>query len=175
MTFPLNPSVPLEELGKVPLSPFLFVLMAEGLGRHIKFALDSHQLKGLSIHGTPAISHQQFVDDNMFFGYPSVQEASLFKPVLNDFSAASGTRVNNAKSQVFFFHTAPVVKRAIAHILGFPIDSLPSKYLGAPIIALAIKPSSWRTLIEKLDSRLNLWTHRTLNIASRVVLIKVVL
>jgi len=46
--------------------------MAEGLGRLIKHALISQQLKGLSIHGTPAITHQQFVDDNMLFGYPSV-------------------------------------------------------------------------------------------------------
>lgn len=55
-----------------PLSPFFFVLMAEGLGHHIKQALLSNRLKGLSIHNLPAISHQQFVDDNMLFGYPSV-------------------------------------------------------------------------------------------------------
>jgi len=149
--------------------------MAEGLGRHIKSALASQQLKGLSIHGTPAITHQYFVDDNMLFGYPSVQEASLFKSLLNDFSEASGTNVNNAKSQIFFFHTSPVVQCAIACILGFPIDSLPSKYLGAPLIDSSIKHSTWCTLIDKLDSRLNLWMHRTLNIASQVVLIKAVL
>lgn len=40
-----------------PLSPFLFVLMAEGLGRHIKHALHSQQLKGISVHNTPATSH----------------------------------------------------------------------------------------------------------------------
>ena len=39
-----------------PLSPFLFVLMAEGLGRHIKHALISHKLRGLSVHNTPASS-----------------------------------------------------------------------------------------------------------------------
>lgn len=40
-----------------PLSPFLFVLMVEGLGRHIKHALISQQLKGLSIHNSLAITH----------------------------------------------------------------------------------------------------------------------
>jgi len=158
-----------------PLSPFLFVLLAEGLGRHIKQAIHSHQLKGLSVHNTPATSHQQFVDDTMLFGYPSIQEASCFKALLNDFSEASGTSINSSKSQIFFFHTPPVVKTAVARILGFPIATLPSKYLGAPLIASAIKHSCWRTLIEKLESRLNLWTHRTLNLASCVVLIKSVL
>lgn len=111
----------------------------------------------------------------MMFGYPSVQESSLFKYVLNEFFEASGTNVNKAKSQIFFFHTSPVVQRAIGRILGFPIDSLPSRYLGAPLIDSAIKHSSWRILIEKLESRLNFWTHRTLNIASRMVLIKAVI
>eukprot|EP00253_Pinus_taeda_P025694 PITA_25694 len=158
-----------------PLSPFLFVLMAEGLRCHIKQALLSHQLKGLSIHNSPAIRHQQFVDDNMLFGYPSVQEASRFKSLLNEFSEALGTSINNSKSQIFFFHTPPIFNHAVARILGFPTTTLPAKYLGAPLIASAIKHSSWHILIEKLESRLNLWTYITLNMAGSVVLIKPVL
>jgi hypothetical protein len=149
--------------------------MAEGLGRHIKNALHSHQLKGLSFHNTPANSHQQFVDDTLLFGYPSVQEASCFKTLLNDFSEASGTNLNCSKSQIFFFHTPPSVKITVTRILGFPSASLPSKYLGALLTASAIKHSSWRSLLEKLESRLNLWTHRNLSLANRVVLIKSVL
>lgn len=158
-----------------PLSPFLFVLMAEGLGRHIKHALHSQQLKGISVHNTPATSHQQFVDDTMLFGYPSVQEASHLKDHLNDFSEASGTHVNCSKSQIFFFHTPPSVKLAVICILGFPSVTLPSKYLGAPLTASAIKQPAWRSLLENLDSSLNLWTYSSLNLARRVVLIKFVL
>eukprot|EP00253_Pinus_taeda_P035953 PITA_35953 len=158
-----------------PLSPFLFILMVEGLGRHIKNALLSRQIKGLSVHNTPANSHQRFVDDTMLFGYPSVQEASRFKALLNDFSEASGTDVNCSKSQIFFFHTPPSVKTTVTRILGFPSASLPSKYLGAPLVTSTIKHSTWQSLLEKLESRLNLWTHRTLNLVSRVVLIKSVL
>jgi len=60
--------------------------MAEGLGCHINQACLSQQIKGLSIHNSLAITHQQFVDDNMLFGYPSVQEASMYKSLLNDFA-----------------------------------------------------------------------------------------
>lgn len=111
----------------------------------------------------------------MLFGYPSVQEASEFKVVLNDFTEASRTSINCSKSQIFFFNTTPVVKSAIVRIVGFPIATLPSKYLGAPLTDSTIKHSSWRNLIEKLESRLNQCTHRALNLVSRVVLIKVVL
>lgn len=34
-----------------PLSPFLFVLMAEGLSRLLHPAISSHSLKGISLHG----------------------------------------------------------------------------------------------------------------------------
>jgi len=111
----------------------------------------------------------------MLYGYPSAQEASRLKSLLNDFSKASGTHVNSSKSQIFFFHTPPPVKSAITRILGFQAASLPSTYLGAPLTASAIKQPAWRVLLEKLDSKLNLWTHRSLNLASRVVLIKSIL
>eukprot|EP00253_Pinus_taeda_P016963 PITA_16963 len=174
--FPSHPFKPSRGIRQGdPLSPFLFVIMAEGLGRHIKQALQSNRLRGISIHNSPASSHQQFVDDTMLYGYPSAQEDSCLKSLLNDFSEASGTQVNNSKSQIFFFHTPPSVKSAVSRILGFETASLPSTYLGAPLTASAIKQPAWRTLLEKLDSKLNLWTHRSLNLASRVVLIKSIL
>lgn len=111
----------------------------------------------------------------MLFGYPSIQEVSIFKSLLNDFSEASVTSINKEKSQIFFFHTPPVTQHAIALILGFSIASLPSKYLGSPLTESEIKHASWHMLLEKLESRLTLWTHRTLNIASKLVLIKAVL
>jgi hypothetical protein len=47
-----------------PLSPFLFIILAEGLGRSIKAAVENRTLKGLPLHGiNPPISHSQFVDD----------------------------------------------------------------------------------------------------------------
>eukprot|EP00253_Pinus_taeda_P012157 PITA_12157 len=158
-----------------PLSPFLFIIMAEGLGRSLHSAIQSNALKGISLHGAPTVSHQQFVDDNMIFGHSSVQEARSLNSLLNTFSTASGACINRIKSQIFFFNTHLTSQRSIARILGFSIASLPSKYLGAPLIESARKHSSWTSLLEKLESRLLLWTHRSLNMASRLVLIKVVL
>eukprot|EP00253_Pinus_taeda_P031538 PITA_31538 len=158
-----------------PLSPFLFVIMAEGLGRSITSARIAQQLKGLSFNNSPAYSHQQIVDDNMLFGHPSVQEAHLLKSIPSNFSDASGALINRVKSNFFFFNTLVPTQKAIGRILGFTIASLPSKYLGAPLMASALKHSSWKHLLEKLETRLSLWTYRALNMASRLVLIKAVL
>eukprot|EP00253_Pinus_taeda_P026524 PITA_26524 len=158
-----------------PLSPFLFVIVAEGLGRSIKSATLSHNMKGLSFNNSPAYTHQQFVDDNMLFGHPSVQESRLLKDLLSTFSEASGALINRVKSQIFFFNTPMPTQNSIARILGFTIAKLPSKYLGAPMIASTLKHASWTDLLDKFEAKLSLWTHRALNIASRIILIKAIL
>lgn len=83
--------------------------------------------------------------------------------------------MNKVKSEIFFFNTPPVTQRAIARILGFTIASLQSKYPGAPLFSMAIKHSSWSCILEKLEAKLFLWTHTTLNMSGRLVLIKAIL
>ena len=93
-----------------PLSPFLFILMAEGLGRSISALRENNliiRLQGAN-EGAPSHSHHQFVDDTMLLGYPSVQEAASFKTCLDQFVQASGLEVNPQKSQVFFFNTSRI-------------------------------------------------------------------
>lgn len=149
--------------------------MVEGLGRIIKHAVQSNNLKGLSFHGSPAITHQQFVDDNILFGHPSVQGARTFKEILYTFSEASGTTINTSKSQFFLFNTPIPAQRIISRIIGFSQAKLPSQYLGAPLIDSTIKHASSHQLIEKMEIRLFSWPYRTLNMETTLVLIKVVL
>jgi len=87
-----------------PLSPFIFVLMAEGLSRLLHHVVSSQAIKGIALHGLHPLSHQQFVDDTMLFGHPSSLEAKAFKALLSLFSEASGTSINATKSQLFFFN-----------------------------------------------------------------------
>eukprot|EP00253_Pinus_taeda_P009559 PITA_09559 len=175
----VSPSVPFRPSRGIrqgdPLSPFLFVLMAEGLSRLLHHAISSQAIKGIVLHGLHPLSHQQFVEDTMLFGHPSSLEAKAFKALLSLFSEASGTLINATKSQLFFFNTPISTQKNIARILGFTIAALPSKYLGAPLMVSTLKHASWRTLLDKLEARLSSWTFRSLNIAGRLILIKSVL
>lgn len=70
-----SPSRPFSSLRGItqgdPLSPFLFIIMAEGLSRIIKEAIRDGYLKGIPLHGVnPPIRHTQFVDDIMLMGPP---------------------------------------------------------------------------------------------------------
>lgn len=79
-----------------PLSPFLFILATEGLGRQVKARLANEQLKGLRICGNELpITHQQFVDDVMFYGQASLKEAQHILKIIFGFTKASRTEINN--------------------------------------------------------------------------------
>jgi len=159
-----------------PLSPFLFIIMMEGLGEAIKQAKSAGKIKGLKLtdNGQP-LTHQQFVDDTMLQGIPIVQEASNYKFFLKIFALASGMEVNLSKSKIFFFNTNIAIQKNISRILGFQRDFLPSKYLGVPLTAKPMLKSIWEPLINKLQDKVSKWTIRSLNLASRLVLTKAVL
>ena len=108
--------------------------MAEGLSCLLQTKAKNGELRGICLmDNMDPQTHQQFVDDTMLMGHPSVQEARSFKNFLNLFAKASGLAVNQAKSQVFFLNTAPATQRNILCILGFFKGSFPSKFLGVPL------------------------------------------
>ena len=120
-------------------------------------------------------THQQFLDDNMLMGPSSFHEAMGIKEFLNIFLQSSGLEINKEKSQTYFFNTPKITKRNVLEILDFLEGSLPSKYLGAPMVELTIKQVSWKELVEKINKKLSLWTFIALNFLSRLILVKSVL
>ena len=82
-----------------PLSPFLFILMVEGLICLIQNQDRNGYLRGIKIRASmDPQTHQKFVDDTMLMGHPLVQEAHNFKNSLYLFAMASGLVVNPNKS-----------------------------------------------------------------------------
>ena len=133
-------------------------------------------IRGLSLHeGMEKQTHQQFMDDTMLMGHPSVQEARAFKRSLTLFSKASGLAVNAAKYQVFFLNTTPITQTNIVRIWGFTKGSVPSKFLRVPLGKGIIRNTSWQDLIDRIKGKLSSWVLKPLNLPSRLVLVKSVL
>ena len=59
--------------------------------------------------------------------------------------------------------------------MGFHGRSLPSKYLGRPVVNSLEKRGSWMELLDNMKKNLMNWTPRPLNLASRMVMVKSVL
>ena len=93
-----------------PLSPFLFILTAKGLRKLIQDQVGRGRIRGLSLHeDMEKKTHQQFVDDTMLMGNPSVQEARDFEKNLNLFATNSAFAFNLDESQVFCLNTTPII------------------------------------------------------------------
>jgi hypothetical protein len=122
-----------------------------------------------------ALSHLQIVDDNILLGSPTVKEVTGFKSLLDLFNLASGTVINQEKYQFFFFNTPHNVQKNLFNLLGFPISTLPAKYLGAPLLLKSHHNPSWETILEKMEYKLGCWTHHSLSFPWRVLWIKSVL
>ncbi|XP_074363033.1 putative mitochondrial protein AtMg01250 [Apium graveolens] len=91
-----------------PISPYLYILCAEGLSGMIR----EHEKSGL-MHGckivnkVPVISHLLFADDCYFFLRATKSEAQTLKNVLRRYKAISGQVINYDKSEVFFSPNTP--------------------------------------------------------------------
>jgi len=148
----------------------------EGLGRSIKHATAMGKIKGPQLSdNSQALTHQQFVDDTMLQGLPTVKEALVYNQILKEISLATGMEVNLSKSKIFFLNINIAIQRKISRILGFQRDSLPTKYLGIPLIARPMHKSIWEPVLNKLQDKVKNWTFRVLNVARRLVMIKAVL
>jgi hypothetical protein len=63
-----------------------------------------------------------------------VKEVKSYKIILDEFGEASGVEINHSKSMIYFFNTNPTIQRNLANILGFERKTLPTKYLGIPLM-----------------------------------------
>eukprot|EP00253_Pinus_taeda_P023921 PITA_23921 len=144
--------------------------------KYLKQERITDNIKGLRLWGNELpITHQQFVDDIMMFGEPTVREVRNMKKALDLFAKASGMEINKEKSCTFIFNMVDTVKRHLTRMLSFKKGDLPTKYLGNVLDYNPKRLNNWQGILEKLKNRVANWTFRTLNIAGRTVLVKSVL
>lgn len=128
--------------------------MMEGLSRSIKSATTTGEITGLKpFENFPTSTHQQFVDNTLLHGIPTIKKAKAYKHILEDFGEASGVEINHSKSMIFFFNTNPAIQRNLTNILGFERKSLPTKYLGVPLTDKVFKLCTWEGVINRLQER----------------------
>ena len=67
-----------------PISPYLFLLAAEGLSCLLKSQIQSSQLNGIKVApSAPAVNHLLFADDSLLFFRASVDGAEAVSNLLN--------------------------------------------------------------------------------------------
>lgn len=136
-----------------PLSPFLFILMADAFSRYINFQSLKGLWLGVTLPSTSIIvTHSHFANDTLLFGKASLKEARIIKQTLEIYSSASGQKINATKSKIFIFNTPSILSLRISKLLGFSMDQLSSSYLGIPFLMGTNKPYYWSVVIGRIKA-----------------------
>lgn len=95
---------------------------------------------------------------------------------MQEFAECSGLEINKDKSNLF---TCGIAQRGdfeeIKDIFGFPIGSLPVRYLGVPLDSKKLNIMHYSPTIEKIAATTNKWTCTNLSYAGKAELIRSVL
>ncbi|GAU35782.1 hypothetical protein TSUD_56590 [Trifolium subterraneum] len=160
-----------------PLSPFLFLLAAEGLnvlmsamvrnGSFIPYRVGSN----ISV----SVSHLQFADDTLLVGVKSWANVRALKSVLILFENISGLKVNFHKSMLFGVNVNSSWLHEAASVMYCKHGCLPFLYLVLPIGGDSRRLQFWKPLLDKIHKRLMGWKCKNLSFGGRLVLLKSVL
>jgi len=160
-----------------PLSPFLFLLAAEGLNVLMKSVVDNNLYTGYEV-GNPnsvMVSHLQFADDTLLVGTKSWANVRALRAVLTLFADMSGLKVNFHKSLLVGVNIGDSWLREAASILNCKVGKISFLYLGLSIGGDPQRLSFWEPVMNIIKSRLSGWQSRFLSFGGRLVLLKSVL
>ncbi|GKV19346.1 hypothetical protein SLEP1_g29624 [Rubroshorea leprosula] len=88
-----------------PLSPFLFLMIMEGLNGLVKKAETEGLLQGIEIGKRGlTVSLLQFADDTIILGRAASENVFMVKAILRWFEIMSGLRINYSKSSIYGFN-----------------------------------------------------------------------
>jgi hypothetical protein len=157
-----------------PLSPYLFLICAEGLTALLQQAERSGIVQGLSIcRGGPQISHLFFADDSLLFCRANMIECQNLLAILDTYEQASGQKLNHEKTSLFFStNTHPDLRHSICTLLRTSSTGDLGKYLGLPPIIGRGKKQAFMEIKQKIAKKLHGWKGKLLSQAGREILIK---
>ena len=159
-----------------PISPYLFLLCAEGLTGLLKKAESKGRIKGVSIcRGAPKITNLMFANDSLLFCQATRAEGETITEILQTYARASRQSINLEKSSTYFnSNTSKRQKGQILEILGVKELDRFVNYLGLPTLIGRAKYKTFSYLKDRVWKKLQGWKGILLSRTGKEILIKVV-
>ncbi|GJX17035.1 putative RNA-directed DNA polymerase, eukaryota, reverse transcriptase zinc-binding domain protein [Tanacetum coccineum] len=148
-----------------PLSPFLFILVMEGLHNAFADAVGNGLISGININNSSINnSHLFFADDVIITTGWNARDLENIICVLHVFHLASGLKINIHKSNIYGIGVNKDEVYNMASNAGCIAGNIPFNYLGLPIGSNMKSIASWKMLIDRFRSRLSTWKASLLSI-----------
>jgi hypothetical protein len=160
-----------------PLSPFLFLLAAEGLDVLMTTMVERNMFTGYRVGNQDPVmvSHLQFADDTLLLGEKSWANVRALRSVLVLFELMSGLKVNFHKSMLVGVNISESWLHEAASALRCRVGKVPFLYLGLPIGGDPRRLGFWEPVWTRIRNILSGWQSRFLSFSGRLVLLKFVL
>ena len=157
-----------------PLSPYLFLLVVDGLSSLLRRYESVGQIGGLKIcRHAPSITHLLFVDDSLLFFRVNQVQATVVKHTLTIFERCTGQQLSPSKCSLFMSENAQEgVRNQIREILRVQSIDFKAKYLGLPTPMGRLKRGVFQPLEERFHKRMTALKEKELSVARKEVLIK---
>ncbi|XP_071707988.1 uncharacterized protein [Rutidosis leptorrhynchoides] len=147
-----------------PLSPFLFILVAEGLHVLTKLAVRNNLFVGVEVgNNMVPISHLQYADDTIFFEKWCESNLKNLMLILKCFELTSGLKVNYQKSSLYGVCVEKSTIDEMARYFRCKAGSFPFTYLGIPVGGKMNRIECWAPVINKFEKRLSDWKARSMS------------
>ncbi|GKV06521.1 hypothetical protein SLEP1_g18404 [Rubroshorea leprosula] len=144
-----------------PLSPFLFLIVAEGLNGIIKSVISHGLFEGITVGQSGLkVTHLQFADDTIVFGKASEENIWAVKCIMRIFEIVSGLKINFGKSLLMGINVSNDWMKKMSIIMNCKQGVLPCKYLGMPIGGRYRSIAMWKPIIDAFKKKLASWKTR---------------
>ncbi|KAK4385713.1 LINE-1 retrotransposable element O protein [Sesamum angolense] len=156
-----------------PISPSLFIILAEYLARRLDQLFHSNPALHYYSKGGSDVNHLSFADDIIIFSNASKRSIRKIVDFLDSYQRISGQLINIGKSSFIVGNKcSSLIKQRIHNITGFVSQSLPLTYLGTPLHKGNKKRILYDDLITRMRAKLLGWKQSMLSHGGRLALIK---
>jgi hypothetical protein len=160
-----------------PLSPYLFIMIMEGLSLLLTKNVSDQQISGIKVSKFINLLHLIFVDDVLLMSKATPSEWNVILKLLQIFCIASGLCINYTKSTAHYWGLSETELCSLKASLPFSFIELSQgfNYLGYVLKPGAKNFEDWRWLVAKFERKINFWCNKWLSIGGRLILVSSVL
>jgi hypothetical protein len=159
-----------------PLSPYLFLICAEGFSSLMHHAEVTNMIQGIRIcNEAPNVTHLLFADDSLILMRVDTSNAKELQNVLDLYEACSSQQINKGKSSMFFSTNVSAPNREkVKQALQLSSEARNERYLGLPIHVGCSKSKTFEFIKGKIWKCIQGWREKLLSMAGKEILIKAV-